>query len=200
MHASPPVDLQQTDSYFVVAHFHYVLFGGTVLGLFAGIYYWFPKMTGRLLDERLGTLHFWLMLIGFNLTFFPMHFLGLMGMPRRIYTYAPGLGWDFWNLVCTIGAVTQGVSLLVFLVNVARSLRHGRPAGPDPWDGADARVGDPLAAARLQLRGAPHGPPARRPLAHEAPRRPRAGPRGPRRARRAGRARSTCRPRPTGRS
>ena len=134
MHASPPVDLQQTDSYFVVAHFHYVLFGGTLLGLFAGIYYWFPKMTGRLLDERLGLLHFWLMLIGFNLTFFPMHFLGLMGMPRRIYTYAPGLGWDFWNLVCTVGAVLQGVSLLVFLANVARSLRSGSRAGPDPWD------------------------------------------------------------------
>jgi cytochrome c oxidase subunit I len=135
MHASPPVDLQQTDSYFVVAHFHYVLFGGTVLALFAGIYYWFPKVTGRLLDERLGQLHFWLMLIGFNLTFFPMHFLGLMGMPRRIYTYAPGLGWDFWNLVATVGAVTQGVSVLVFLANVARSLRRGVIAGPDPWDG-----------------------------------------------------------------
>ena len=132
MHASPPVDLQQTDSYFVVAHFHYVLFGGTVLGLFAGIYYWFPKMTGRLLDERLGMVHFWLMLIGFNLTFFPMHFLGLMGMPRRIYTYAPGLGWDFWNLVCTVGAITQGVSLLVFLVNVARSLRSGAGRAPTP--------------------------------------------------------------------
>jgi heme/copper-type cytochrome/quinol oxidase subunit 3 len=135
MHASPPVDLQQTDSYFVVAHFHYVLFGGMVLGLFAGIYYWFPKMTGRLLDERLGLVHFWLMLIGFNLTFFPMHFLGLMGMPRRIYTYAPGLGWDFWNLVCTVGAVIQGISVLVFLANVAQSLRRGTPAGPDPWDG-----------------------------------------------------------------
>jgi cytochrome c oxidase subunit 1 len=135
MHASPPVDLQQTDSYFVVAHFHYVLFGGMVLALFSGIYYWFPKMTGRLLDERLGLLHFWLMLIGFNLTFFPMHFLGLMGMPRRIYTYAPGLGWDFWNLVCTVGAVVQGVSMLVFVANVARTLRRGAPAGADPWDG-----------------------------------------------------------------
>jgi heme/copper-type cytochrome/quinol oxidase subunit 3 len=135
MHASPPVDLQQTDSYFVVAHFHYVLFGGMVLGLFAGIYYWFPKVAGRLLDERLGLAHFWLMLVGFNVTFFPMHFLGLMGMPRRIYTYAPGLGWDFWNLVSTVGAVLQGVSLLVFLANVARSLRAGAPAGPDPWDG-----------------------------------------------------------------
>jgi cytochrome c oxidase subunit 1 len=134
MHASPPVDLQQTDSYFVVAHFHYVLFGGMVLGLFAGIYYWFPKATGRLLDERLGRIHFWLLLVGFNLTFFPMHFLGLMGMPRRIYTYAPGLGWDLWNLVCTVGAVVQGVSMLVFVANVVRTLRAGAPAGPDPWD------------------------------------------------------------------
>jgi cytochrome c oxidase subunit 1 len=134
MHASPPVDLQQTDSYFVVAHFHYVLFGGVVLALFAGIYYWFPKMTGRLLDERLGRLHFWLLLVGFNVTFFPMHFLGLMGMPRRIYTYAPDLGWDLWNLVATVGAVLQAVAVLVFLWNVGRSLRAGAPAGPDPWD------------------------------------------------------------------
>ncbi len=134
MHASPPVDLQQNDSYFVVAHFHYVLFGGTVLGLFSGIYYWWPKAFGRMLDERLGKLHFWLMLVGMNLTFFPMHFLGMMGMPRRIYTYAPGLGWDFWNLVATVGAFTIGVSLLVFLANVVRSARHGAAASADPWD------------------------------------------------------------------
>ena len=135
MHASPPIDLQQTDSYFVVAHFHYVLFGGMLLGLFAGIYYWWPKMTGRLLDDRWGQLQFWLMLIGFNLTFFPMHFLGIMGMPRRIYTYAPGFGWEFWNLVATLGAGVTGVSILVFLANAWRSLRQGEPAGPDPWDG-----------------------------------------------------------------
>jgi cytochrome c oxidase subunit 1 len=135
MHASPPVDLQQTDSYFVVAHFHYVLFGGMVLGLFAGAYYWFPKMTGRLLDERLGRLNFWLLLVGFNLTFFPMHFLGLMGMPRRIYTYQAGLGWDFWNTVCTVGAVVQGLGLLVFVANVLISRRRGALAGADPWDG-----------------------------------------------------------------
>ena len=200
MHASPPVDLQQTDSYFVVAHFHYVLFGGTLLGLFAGIYYWFPKMTGRLLDERLGLLHFWLMLIGFNLTFFPMHFLGLMGMPRRIYTYAPGLGWDFWNLVCTVGAVLQGISLLVFLANVARSLRSGSRGGPGPVGRANARVGAPLTPARVQLRGAPHGAAPRRPLARQASRRPRAGARGPRARWSRRPARSTCRRRPTGRS
>jgi heme/copper-type cytochrome/quinol oxidase subunit 3 len=134
MHASPPVDLQQTDTYFVVAHFHYVLFGGTLFGIFAGVYYWWPKMFGRRLDERLGQLHFWLMLVSFNLTFFPMHFLGLMGMPRRIYTYAPGLGWEFWNLVETIGAFGIGVSILVFMGNAWRSLRAGEPAGADPWD------------------------------------------------------------------
>jgi cytochrome c oxidase subunit 1 len=135
MHASPPVDLQQTDTYFVVAHFHYVLFGGSIFGLFSGIYYWWPKITGRLLDERLGKWHFWMMLIGFNVTFFPMHFLGLIGMPRRIYTYAPDLGWNFWNLVSTIGAFLIAVSLLFFIANVVKTLRAGTTVGPDPWDG-----------------------------------------------------------------
>jgi cytochrome c oxidase subunit I+III len=106
-----------------------------VLGLFAGIYYWWPKMTGRLLDDRLGRLQFWVTLIGFNLTFFPMHFLGIMGMPRRIYTYAPGLGWDFWNLVATIGAAVTGLAILIFLWNAGRSLLGGASAGADPWDG-----------------------------------------------------------------
>jgi cytochrome c oxidase subunit 1 len=136
MHSSPPIDLQQTDSYFVVAHLHYVFFGGTVLGLFAGIYYWFPKVTGRLLDERLGTIHFWLMLIGMNVTFFPMHFLGMDGMPRRIYTYAAGAGWDGWNLMATVGAFGIALSLLVFYVNTVRSVRAGKAAGADPWDAA----------------------------------------------------------------
>jgi cytochrome c oxidase subunit I len=135
MHASPPVDLQQTDTYFVVAHFHYVLFGGSIFGLFSGIYYWWPKITGRLLDEGLGKWHFWLMLIGFNVTFFPQHFLGLIGMPRRIYTYAPDLGWNFWNLVSTIGAFIIALSFLVFIANVAKTMRVGATAGPDPWDG-----------------------------------------------------------------
>ena len=134
MHASPPVDLQQTDSYFVVAHFHYVLFGGSIFGLFAGIYYWWPKITGKLLDERLGLWHFWLMMIGFNMTFFPQHYLGLIGMPRRIYTYAPDLGWNFWNLVSTIGSFLIAVSLLFFIANVFRSRRNGKLAGNDPWD------------------------------------------------------------------
>ena len=134
MHASPPVDLQQTDTYFVVAHFHYVLFGGSIFGLFSGAYYWWPKITGRLLDERLGKLHFWLMLIGFNVTFFPQHFLGLIGMPRRIYTYAPDLGWNFWNLVSTIGSFIIALSFVVFIANVIKTTRSGRVAGPDPWD------------------------------------------------------------------
>ncbi len=135
MHASPPVDLQQTDTYFVVAHFHYVLFGGSIFGLFAGIYYWWPKITGRLLDERLGQWHFWLMMLGFNMTFFPQHFLGLIGMPRRIYTYAPDLGWNFWNMVSTIGSFIIAVSILFFIVNVAKTMRSGAAAGDDPWDG-----------------------------------------------------------------
>jgi len=134
LHASPPVDLQQTDTYCLVAHFHYVLFGGSIFGLFSGVYYWFPKIFGKVLDERLGKLHFWLMLIGFNVTFFPMHFLGLIGMPRRIYTYAPDLGWNFWNAVATVGAFIIALSFVVFMVNVAKTTRSGAPAPADPWD------------------------------------------------------------------
>jgi cytochrome c oxidase subunit 1 len=134
-HSIVPHDGQQHDTYYVVAHFHYVLFGGALLGFMGGIYYWFPKVTGRFLGEGLGKLHFWLMLIGFNLTFGPQHILGLNGMPRRIYTYAEGMGWDFWNLVSTIGSFTIAVSILVFMANVWKSLRAGHVAGPDPWDG-----------------------------------------------------------------
>jgi cytochrome c oxidase subunit 1 len=135
MHASPPVDMQQQDSYFVVAHLHYVLVGGSLFGLFAGIYYWWPKFTGRMLSERVGRWNFWLMFLGFNVTFFPMHFLGLMGMPRRIYTYAPGLGWDRWNLVSTVGVFILGLGILVFMGNALTSLRSGTRAPADPWDG-----------------------------------------------------------------
>src|SRR5581483_5259391 len=135
MHASPPVDTQHQDTYFVVAHFHYVLFGGAILWLFRGIYYWFPKFTGRLLNETLGKIHWALFFIGFNLTFGPMHFLGVDGMPRRIYIYSEGMGWDLWNLVATIGAYTLGLGVLVFIYNVALSLRSGEIAGSDPWDG-----------------------------------------------------------------
>ena len=136
MHASPPIDLQQQDTYFVVAHLHYVLFGGSVLGLFSGIYYWFPKMTGKFLNEKIGKVQFWLQIIGFNMTFFPMHFLGVDGMPRRIYTYYASDGWTSWNLVSTIGAYLIAISIAVFLVNFFASLRSGRPAPADPWDGA----------------------------------------------------------------
>ena len=129
-----PVDWQVTDSYYVVAHFHYVLFGGTAFGIFGGTYYWFPKITGKLLDETLGKWHFWLTLIGFNLTFFPMHILGLMGMPRRVYTYPDNPGWGLLNFLETIGAFIMAASVLVFAWNVFRTLRHGQPAGNDPWD------------------------------------------------------------------
>ena len=135
MHASPPVDLQQTDTYFVVAHLHYVLIGGSLFGLFAGAYYWWPKMTGRLLDERLGKAHFWVLAVGFNLAFFPQHYLGAIGMPRRIYTYADGAGWTFWNLVSTVGAFGIALGVLLFMVNAWRSLTAGAPAPADPWDG-----------------------------------------------------------------
>ena len=134
--ASPPIDLQQTDSYYVVAHLHYVLFGGSILGIFAGLFYWFPKITGRMLSERLGKAQFWLMLISFNITFFPMHIVGTDGMPRRIYTYERGMGWDFMNLLETIGSFLMALSVAMFIWNVVYSLRAGKRAGNDPWDGA----------------------------------------------------------------
>ncbi len=130
-----PIDFQVTDTYYVVAHLHYVLFGGTVFAIFAGIFYWFPKITGRLLDDRLGKWQFWIMLVGFNLTFFPMHILGLIGMPRRVYTYGSGLGWDVWNLIETVGAFILMVAVLIFLWNFFASLLRGEAAGGDPWDG-----------------------------------------------------------------
>jgi len=133
--AAVPVDFALHDTYFVVAHLHYVLFGGSVFGVFAGIYYWFPKMTGRLLDEGLGKVHFVLMFIGFNLTFFPMHMLGLAGMPRRIADYADNAGWNDWNLVATIGGFIIAFSILPFIWNVFVSRRSGKIAGDDPWEG-----------------------------------------------------------------
>jgi cytochrome c oxidase subunit 1 len=136
MHSSPPADLQQTDTYFVVAHFHYVLFGGSIFGITAGAYYWWPKMFGRMLDERLGKLHFWLMMIGFNLTFFPMHFVGLNGMARRTYTYPEGLGFEAANQLETAGSFVLGIAFLVFLYNVYKAWRQPRNAPADPWNGA----------------------------------------------------------------
>ncbi len=136
MHASPPADLQQTDSYFIVAHFHYVLFGGSMMGIFAGIYYYFPKMTGRLMSEKLGNWHFWLTFIGMNLTFFPMHFSGLAGMPRRIYRYDAGQGFDVYNLISSYGAYLLGFATLLFVWNFIRSRKHGAVAGHNPWNAA----------------------------------------------------------------
>jgi cytochrome c oxidase subunit 1 len=136
MHAPPPADLQQNDTYFIVAHFHYVMFGGSIFALVAGGYYWWPKMFGRMLDERLGKLHFWLMLIGFNLTFFPMHFVGLNGMPRRTYTYPKELGFEMLNQIQTVGSFILGLSFLVFLINIIKTSRLPRNAPADPWNGA----------------------------------------------------------------
>jgi cytochrome c oxidase subunit 1 len=131
--AAFPVDWQLTDTYYVVAHMHYVLFGGTAMGLFAGLYYWWPKMFGRVLDERFGKLHFWLTFIGFNLTFFPQHMLGLLGMPRRVYTYDHHGLWEAYNLISSIGSGILALGVLVFLANVVRTARVGRRVGNDPW-------------------------------------------------------------------
>jgi cytochrome c oxidase subunit 1 len=136
MLATYPVDYQAHDSYYVVAHFHYVLFGGSVFGIFAGIYYWFPKMTGRMYDERLGVAHFWLMFIGFNAAFLPQHMLGLMGMQRRIYTYDREGLFEWYNLVSSLGALLMGIAILVFIWNMTKSWRSGTRVGNDPW-GAD---------------------------------------------------------------
>jgi cytochrome c oxidase subunit 1 len=134
MHAIVPSDTQQTDTYFVVAHFHYVLFGGLVFAIFGGFYYWFPKVFGKLLDERLGKWNFWTLVLGFNLTFFPMHFLGMEGQPRRTYTYPDGMGWESLNLMATVGAFVIALSVLIFLVNVIVTLRKDEWCDEDPWD------------------------------------------------------------------
>ena len=133
--ASVPVDFALHDTYWVVAHLHYVLFGGSVFGIMGGFYYWFPKMTGKLMNETVGKAHFVLMFVGFNLTFFPMHELGLAGMPRRIADYSSTAGWNDLNLLATIGGFTIAASMLVFLWNIFLSLRSGAPAGDDPWEG-----------------------------------------------------------------
>lgn len=135
MTALAPADMQFHDSYFVVAHLHYVLIGGTLLAVFAATYHWFPKITGRLMSERLGRWNFWLVTIGFNVAFLPQHFIGLWGMPRRVYTYGPGLGLSQWNALSTFGVFVLTLGIVALVINIVHSLRSGAPAGPDPWDG-----------------------------------------------------------------
>ncbi|WP_409192715.1 cytochrome c oxidase subunit I [Bradyrhizobium sp. RDM4] len=134
MVASVPIDTQVHDTYFVVAHFHYVLIGGAVFPLLGAVYYWFPKISGRMMSERLGRWNFWLAFVGFNLAFFPMHFLGLLGMPRRVYTYTPDMGWDRLNLLSSSGAALFGLSFVLLIVNAFVSGRRGALAGNNPWD------------------------------------------------------------------
>ncbi|KPC77192.1 quinol oxidase subunit 1 [Thermoactinomyces vulgaris] len=135
MLALPPADFQYQDSYFVVAHFHYVLVGGTVMGIFAGAYYWWPKMFGKMLNETLGKIHFWTFLIGFHLTFFPQHFLGLFGMPRRVFTYQANVGLEQLNLLSTIGTIGMVIGTLAFVFNIVITFKKGAKAPADPWDG-----------------------------------------------------------------
>ena len=134
MLATSPFDWQLGNSYFVVAHFHYVIVGGILFALFGAFYYWFPKMSGRMYSETLAKWHFWLFLIGFHLTFDFMHIPGMLGMPRRIYTYEPGRGWEIWNLIVTVGVLFQIAGVLAFVGNLLRSLAKGELAGNDPWD------------------------------------------------------------------
>ncbi|TVR54522.1 MAG: cytochrome c oxidase subunit I [Puniceicoccaceae bacterium] len=135
MHAAAPANAQQQDSYFVVAHFHYVLIGGSLFALFSGLYYWLPKMSGRIASEGIGKLGFWSTFAGFNIAFFPMHFLGLNGMPRRIYTYDANMDWNLWNLVSTIGALILGVGVAIVTLHLLYTALRGRRCGGDPWDG-----------------------------------------------------------------
>jgi cytochrome c oxidase subunit 1/cytochrome c oxidase subunit I+III len=136
MTAAVPLDWQLNETYFIVAHLHYVLLGINVFPVVGGIYYWFPKFTGRMMDEKIGKWSFWVMFIGFNVGFFPMHLAGLLGMPRRIYTYSSRMGWDVVNLITSIGSFVFAVGVLIFVVNVVISLRRGVPAGNNPWDAA----------------------------------------------------------------
>ncbi|HEV8087062.1 MAG TPA: cytochrome c oxidase subunit I [Actinomycetota bacterium] len=131
--ASPAMDFAIHDTYWVVAHLHYVLFGGTLFGVMAAMYYWFPKMTGRMLGRKLGIWQFWVQIVGFNLTFFPMHILGLRGMPRRVADYPPDLGWSFLNLLSSIGAFVIAISMIIFFTNIFLSLRKPKTAPDDPW-------------------------------------------------------------------
>jgi cytochrome c oxidase subunit I len=155
MLAIPAADFQYHDTYFVVAHFHYVIVGGLVLGLFAGCYYWWPKMFGRMLNETLGKIHFWTFFVGFHLTFFPQHFLGLMGMPRRVFTYQPGVGLEEGNLISTIGAFLMGIGTIIFLINVIAAARKPQNALADPWDGRTLEWSIPSPAPEYNFKQTP---------------------------------------------
>jgi cytochrome c oxidase subunit 1 len=163
MLASVSLDIQLHDTFFVVAHLHYVLLGGAVFPLFGAFYYWFPKFTGRLMSERLGRWQFWLFFIGFNVAFFPMHVLGLQGMPRRVYTYPQEMGWGTLNMTATIGAGMIVLSVLLFIINVLRSYRGGQVAGDNPWGAGTLEWGtaSPPPAANFELSPVVH---ARYPL------------------------------------
>lgn len=156
MHANPAHDSQQQDTYFIVAHFHYVLIGGAVMGLFGGLYFWFPKLTGKMLTESTGHIVFWGLFAGFNLTFFPMHWLGLNGMPRRIYTYAEGMGWDELNLLCTLGAFLMAASVGLFYFDVVKTLLYGEPCGHDPWDARTLEWSIPSPVPVYNFKEIPH--------------------------------------------
>ncbi|MEF3313726.1 cytochrome c oxidase subunit I [Paenibacillus sp. GYB004] len=155
MLASPPADFQYHDTYFVVAHFHYVIVGGLVLGLFAGLYYWWPKMFGRMLNEGLGKLSFWTFFIGFHLTFFVQHFLGLMGMQRRVYTYLPGQEFDTFNFISTIGAILMGVGTIFVLLNILITSMKPKNAPADPWDGRTLEWAIPSPAPEYNFKQLP---------------------------------------------
>jgi len=184
-HAVSPSDFQQQDTYYIVAHLHYVLFGGSIVGIFAGTYYWFPKITGKMLDETLGKLNFWLVFIGMNLTFFPMHFVGMNGMPRRIYTYSAEFGWEHMNQISSVGYIVLAIGILVFMWNVWQS-RNARRVSHDPWDapGVEWSISSPPPPYNFaeipQIQGRDHywivkenaeaaGTPIRQPEAHVDP-------------------------------
>jgi len=156
MHANAVHDLQQHDTYFIVAHFHYVLIGGALFGTFAGIYYWFPKVTGRKLNESFGKAMFWFLFIGFNLTFFPMHWLGLNGMPRRIYTYAARNDWGDINFICTCGAALMSIAVIIFFIDLARTAIGGEASGDDPWDARTTEWSIPSPPPVYNFKETPH--------------------------------------------
>jgi cytochrome c oxidase subunit I len=155
MVASPPADFQYHDTYFVVAHFHYVLIGGTVFALFAGAYYWWPKMFGKLLNEKLGKVHFWTFFIGFHLTFFPQHFLGLYGMPRRVFTYQAGAGLETLNFISTIGAFFMAIGTIAFALNIVLTFKKGEKASGDPWNGRTLEWSIPSPAPEYNFKQTP---------------------------------------------